>query len=432
MALVTYDGVTLPYAFLTEFLQEPVADDVGGVDRCLTRVTMTAQTIIHFAYLRMLASSLMDGNNPLTRNPADIMNAIRDKLLGYRKRWSVKINEVEQVPAIQDGNAGVVDAQNGPMPQFCNVTDLTDSSYLMTYKVVGHYWENPQIGTSSLSTNPGPGGSGLVTNKRGASVLFNRWSETVDINGLNYSTRVREGKYKIRSDNANGEIADALRDRMAVVGIPQGFLRDGSSYAVTPDGLAISYRVTDKEVFKMPPAPALKATGTYYETTTNYGYKRFGGVRLSLEGGKTTDQAKLLETAVGVASSKLVIAGALLNAQTGGFAFLDHSMIEVDMYENRVSVDMRCLMKPGGGGGNGLVGSRFTGVNMRFGKMTFTPQSDGVSYKPSYPIRGTADLPLLKAAAYYDPSILGTVVDPSTNQLSRGLQPGQAGKTLES
>src|SRR5690606_15107838 len=114
--------------------------------------------------------------------------------------------------------------------------------------------------------------------------------EIIEIDDRNYSRRTREGKYRIRSDNFQGQIADQFRRDLAVVSIPNGFLRKSAKYTQTPDGLGLEYHIVDEEVYKPPPAPAFKAQGSYTEEVTRGGVNRYCEVNVRLEGDKITDQ----------------------------------------------------------------------------------------------------------------------------------------------
>lgn len=294
----------------------------------------------------------------------------------------------------------------------------------------------------------------LRNNLSSNSVLSNRWTETVDIDRHCYTRRTREGKYVIRSDNELGRVADYFRFSMAQLGIPQGFVRESSRYTVDPSGLAIRYQMVDAEQFKMPPVPAMEADGTYLESTTNNGAVRWGEVEVTLKGAKGTSQPLLIDRAVSIAASKLIINGAVLvgnnqaGNQGGSFAKLERSAIKVDMYNNVVQVAMRSMMQPrsrarfnGVAGYAGFiealpiegVGFNPEGIvqvpgqaqiqafaQQAFGAMTHTPFSGpGDQNPPNYPLRGSAGL-LLLAAAYWDPSIPNLQVNPQTGSVAAG------------
>ncbi len=430
MSVVSYGGVTLPYSSTTEFNQK-ASYDKSDTDRMYTHFEIIVSCVINLDYVNLL----LPGINPtLLANPAGIMNVIRGKLLKPRQQLSMKFNGVELIPQPPEGNVGTVDAKNGPHPQYCNIYNLTNTTFLMSYHIVADYWENVDP-TRLLPSDSGD----VLANQPGNDVLSNRWTETMDIDGENFSTKTREGRFTIRSDNANANVADALRDQMVVVSCPNGFLRVSSQYTITPDGLSIAYKVVDREQFKMPPVgfgetkPFARAEGEYIETVTKAGGLRFGMCRVRLWGDKQTDQADLVSAALGIAVSKIqinsvgtkvAITPKDIKPNFKGI-LIKHDLL-VDLYKNMVECRVYCQ----------LTGyqARIEGLTGYKGPVTFTPFSDGFNENqnpPNYLPYGTADL-LIQAAAYFDPDLKNNVIDQTTGQMKQGLEPGQAGRNKES
>jgi hypothetical protein len=432
MSVVQYNTVTLPYAETIDFRQSAVYDDQGGVDRYLTKFDITVQSVLNVNYVRLLSPNL---NAAGVESAADIMVAIRTLLMRPRRTFSMSFNGSQLLPAIQDGITGTVDAKNGPQPQSCNLHQLTNTTFLLTYRIIAHYWEVPE-GT------PGSGGGG---NAPGGDVLFNRWAETVDIDFKNRTTKTRQGKVVIRSDNVDGLTPDHFRSQMCVVGVPDGFLRESSQYSVTPDGLAIEYRVIDKEYFKPPPhdgvVGAFKADGEYLETSTNLGAVRFGQSRVHLIGDNITNQTDLANLAIAVGMSKLNVRGATLDPMNGSLKQIVQASLRMDMWENEVEFVVRGMFQGADRAIQGI--AAFVGLS------SDTPGSDDTAFQPNYFDRGTAGV-LLQAAAYYDPALKNAGLgagEPWANtnplspnntsanshtQLNTGGQlPGTAGKNKE-
>jgi hypothetical protein len=418
MSILSYNSVTLPYALTTQFRQEAIPDE-SDTDWMCSRFDVLVQSIVHSSQLALLAPDIAASGQT---NPANIMRVVYSRLMERRKQLSMTFNGQELIPQAQHFNennalTGTVDAQNGPKPQYCGIVQLNSNTWIITYHVIAHYWENNTI-------NP----NGTPTNFRSNNVLNNRWSETVDIDGRGMSKTVRDGKFQIRSDNASGLRVDELRPVMAMLGVPPGFLRSSSRYTVTPDGLALQYQVADYEVYKKPPAPAFEAEGQYFETLTNGGAMRHGEVFLKLRGSKTTNEADLVRTAIAVAASKVFVNGATLfpgaNTPENRRGFLEAGVLGVNLYENECQVRLRVRMPPANNRVQGLAGVRSSFV--------FTPGSDipggggSVEYTPPYLLRGSAGT-LLRAAAYFDPNLVNMVANAATGQLSEGTEPGTGG-----
>lgn len=417
MPEVSYDGIVLPYCKTTQYSQDTVYAD--NTDAMRTDITLSVETYFTSEYLLLLSPTTVGR----TESPATIMQIIRSRLLTPRKQLEIKCAGVSILPAMPVGNRSPVDIASGPQPQHCNVMQMNNSTFIVTWSVKASYWENTRV----IEDEDDGGPFVAVRNRQGNGVISCRWSETQDIDNCLYTTLIREGKYVIRTDNSEQWVADQFRERFAILGVPFGFLRESSHYTVSPDGLTLSFRITDKEVFKMPPTPAYEARGTYTEQTMKYGAQRFGEIRLSLKGAKTSDQGKMILAALGIMSNKLQANGVQKNLAAVGNRPARSSVIEfcnlsVGMYDNTVEVYARARMlqakrfanpedaKKGDG--------KYWGWNAA--ALAFTPGSDeaDVQRPPQYPIGGTAGPPgnriLLVAASYYDPSLRTTTVDQVT------------------
>lgn len=418
MSQIIYNGITIPYAFHTYFQQEVVYDDMGGTDWTCTKFDIEIQAVINSDYANMIYPAL----EGITDNPAVFMKAIRTALLRPRRQLQVTFNGVDLIPAAT-GGPGTVDVKNGPQPKHCNITQLTNTTFLVTYRIVAHYWENNSV--DPFANDP----PDIVTNAAGNSILFNRWTESVEIDGLGYTKRIREGKFVIRSDNQGSLIADQLRSQMAVVGVPAGFLRESARYTVSADGLAIMYNIVDQEVFKNPPFPAFKATGTYTETSPLNGVMRILECQLRLEGPKNVPQAQLVSRAIAIVMSKIGEQSQILNPLSPSETIPIHQGVRVGMYENWVEVTVRVKVP--------VTQERTNNINFNLARMVYTPGSDASfaggpgAPTPAYSDRGTG-VQLIQAAAYYDPNIVAAVLDKTTGQLNPpGLEVGQAGANQE-
>lgn len=413
MSQLTYSGVTLPYPLTVAFEQSAQYDEMGGEDTdwYCTRVDITVQSIIHADYIGDIAPDLANIND-LT--PVQIMQVIRSRLLKPRQRLSFTFNGNELIPQLQDGNQGTVDAKNGPLPQSCNLQQLTNTSFLLSYHIIGHYWENIRI-------SPGQD-DGIVINQKAYPALYNRWTETVEIDNRNYSKRTREGKYVIRSDNQDGKVADMYRNNLAVLGVPDGFLRTSSAYTISSDGLSLSYRIVDDEVYRKPPSPAFTATGTYRENSVNNGAVRYAEASYTLTGDKGTNQDRLLQVALGMCTAKV-------GKAAGGISkiiVLESVDIAAEMYENSVSASIRAMIPAGNR--VALVGE---GRKVPIAYDGFSAPAEGgfdnPNYFPGYLDRGSAGL-LVQAAAYWDANVGAVLVHKNDTFTSLGVTTGKDAK----
>lgn len=459
MSLVSYNSIYLPYSQATTFEQDVVYNQ--DVDWYLTKYSITVQCLINGAYIAEISSRIAAD----TTNPARIMQIIRNKLMQPRKLLSYQVGGVEMIPQrLRDNmNAtiqpGTVDAQNGPKPISCTYISLTNTTFLLQFAIEAHYWENND---PTRIANP------LNKNLKSNPVLFNRWTESVDFDQSLYCTRTREGKYVIRSDNAEGGSADFFRASMASLALTPGCMRTVSRYKISPDGLGIDYTIVDKEVFRRPPPPAYEASGEYAESVAdNGGLRRFCVATVRLRGSRTGQrqavtpnpnpkavlnpplitnptnaieaQMQLFSVAVAIVSRKLRINGvAFPSIGNKNGTVLEGGYFKTDMYKNEVECMLKVSANPRTRGDPRDVRMEgWPAISFARG-ITATPFSDGLDYTPILPIRGTLPIAapglMLQTARYYDPNIASMVMNASTGQLTPnppGTTIGTAGKTLE-
>lgn len=434
MGVLTYNGVTLPYPLTTRFDQAAVMDD-SKTDFMATKYDILQQCVINLDYLDTIAPELVNPEN--NNNAAAVMNAIRKKLLTPRRALSYNVNGVEMIPSITGGVSlnttsativGTVDALNGPQPQSCNVTLLTNVTFLVTYHIIAHYWENVQSVDPHLN----------ILYATGNNVLSNRWEESISYDNCMVATKHRAGKIVIRSDNVDGKIVDEVRESMAVVAVPAGFIRVSAEYKVDTSGLIMTYSITDKQVYKMPPPPAYEASGKYTETLVKNGAVKYGDFHIRLKGCNNAQfctQDQLITVALAMATQKLAIRGFAeipqppppsaaeiivtdfynwwngtqvdINSLNNNgkiperFSILHRAVLSVDLFENVIDLAITCRFSKDKSRSQGIAGFQNAG-----GTMTWTPYSS-IKAAPFYTSRGTDSI-LLQAARYYDPSLRNT------------------------
>lgn len=402
MSTFRYGSITLPYARVHTFAQQSISDP-SGTDWMLLSLDMTVTAVINTNYASLVG---VTGSNA-----ADMMKNMRTQLLKRRQQIQYTFNGVDIIPPKPTGNLGNVDANNGPVPQYCHCTLLTDDTFMVDYRIQANYWED---------VNATPANN----------VLSNRWSERVSIDKHNYSTFTRNGTYVIRSDNPAGMSAEGVtgatssaggfREQYATLGIRPGCIRQHADYTVDPTGLRMSYNISDKEVFLLPPEPAFEATGTYTETSpgkTNA--KRHVHCQLTMWGSKTTEVAALVRTAVLACSSKIRAGAAARQAQV----VLTNGSVQMGMWENRVSVSMHGILYVTQNQGAYPIFGGMAGIN--YNTLMDTISTRGAN-PPPHAIRGTAGI-VLRPAVYFDPSLKQTLLS-TTGQMTPGKVPGTVGK----
>lgn len=401
MSVVSYNGITLPLANITQFSQESVYED-SNTDRTYTKFEISIQTLININYLSAMAS-YFDG---FQAEPAQIMPFIRQELLRPRRDLSVKFNGNELIPQKQPGNIGSSDSKNGPIPKRCIITELTNTTFLLTYSIEAHYYDN-------LVRLPG---GAATENRKSNNIVYNRWTETVDIDDRNYTTRTRIGKYAIRSENASRVTADAVRQQMCTLSLPLGFLRKSQQYSISPDGLTISYTIVDGEIYKNPEPPAFRAKATYNESISKMGANRYLGFDILLEGSRNTSQEALIAAAVIKASKVILLRGQQITGETFGLtgAILMGAQMQVGIYENTVRFVMTVMIPQ--------KKQRINQITGFVAKIAGATLDANVLNIPVFRMRGTASL-ILDAANYYDQRSATATITEKATQVPPGDNP---------
>lgn len=436
--------------------------DDSGTDWQYTRIAITLQAVLNQDFFQTIDSTLMNG----AVAKGDLVQGtrwIRKRLLEPRKRLQVQISGQDLIPARQDKDAGnlnrTVDAKHGPQPRRCVINQLTEKTFLITYEIEAHYWENFSNADDAINS----------INKAGNAVVSCRWSETQEIDQRNFSKRVREGTIVIRSDNVDRQTIDNYRQDFAVVGIPFGFVRKRASYTVDPSGLKMRFHLEDQEVYLLPPYPAFEASGWYMETLSRMGAKKWAECQVELRGKKPSEakegKSKLVELALAIAMTKMkgargedvirIIPGgdhAVLGT-VAGFAFpavgpflggvigkeikkqdkrvleppnfiLENAWVRTDLYDNVVTANLRYMLEPP------LSYAKANGVEAFNIPVISDPplgSEVGVGDSPAVTSYGNPDVDLiLRAAAYFDPS-LQQKLDASLGQLNPTIPHGSPG-----
>lgn len=413
MAVLTYNGVSLPYCHVQRCSLDAVQDDTS-TDKLVTKFDIMAQSIITPDMLDMVAPDFY----ATTTSTAQVMALIQENLLKPRKKLSFQFDSIEFIPQ-PAGVRGFVDACNGPFPQTCELVQMDENAWLISYHVIANYVVNYEATT--------PSGALRLTNSIGNVVLSNKWEERVDMDQSMYSTRTRMGRCIIRSDNDAGLLADEVRSQMCVVSVPAGFLRKRSDYKVSPDGLRLAYTTVDYEVFRLPPAPAYEAEGDFYEQSSRFDGKRILQCRVALRAAKSVPQSKLASTAVGMVMNRLNQAGQPIGDNNVFGVVLLGAGIRYKLFDNSVECWAQTF-KPTTNQpllrGKGLLPGQQTTAfqaidNPSFGRGPPLQQ-------PRYFDRGSAGL-LLRAASYWDPNLVFANMGPAVEYATSNPQTPVAG-----
>lgn len=310
MSRLIYNGVELSYIRTQSVEFSPKYDDTG-VDYLWTEVNLSVEAVFN---------TLLLPANP-GETPAQTMVRVRGLLESPRKQLQFFVGNDLLV-----NSAGGRDVANGPLPAPVSITQIGGSaSFLVTYKITTFIAECP-------------------AGQAPPDYQSHRWKETVKIDENFYTRKIRTGKVHTRSDiNSN---ADALRG-LIIPAIDTGFKVTEIEVTLQEDGLALMYSWTEQEVFLQPPNPSSKAEGDYIESTsTPGGAVRFAESRIKLEGPKTADKGQLLAQAILIALTTISPDEPIATSSNlNGNAFLRSASVKTNLYENKVEVSLKCMIK---------------------------------------------------------------------------------------
>jgi hypothetical protein len=139
---------------------------------------------------------------------------------------------------------------------------------------------------------------------------------------------------------------DALR---AIVTPPinDGFQRGNARYTLSEDGLKLSYEFEDRQVYLLPPDPALKASGKVFVATGTgqAAAQRYFQCTLRLEGSPETKKSDMVEIAITIALNLAAGAGGVTQSTNGQFTW--QGGIGADLFDNAIELNLRAQLKPG-------------------------------------------------------------------------------------
>jgi hypothetical protein len=262
MSVLFYNGVRLDL-IQTQALDQSVVYDPSNTDYLYTKIRLRVQGIINNTI------------SPATsgETPNQTMVRIRKCLLAPRQQlyYGTAGYDPSQPFASQVQNLLIVapvagfnvDSNNGPKPISCSITLITVVTYVVTYEIEVALYECCQSAALPY--------------------VSNRWTETHDLDTEGYLTRKIDGQVIFNSQYVNAKtqpgstgspIADNWRLLIAPpsIAVTPGYIRQSSSFAVTPDGLQLRYTITDKQQYAM-----IANFITRWEGTRRIEFKAGGG-----------------------------------------------------------------------------------------------------------------------------------------------------------
>jgi hypothetical protein len=317
MSYFSYNGIELPFV-RTMSLDQQAVYDPSNTDQLYNKLTLN----LRFFFTTLPSSATVGTRLPMLpgESPGDAMRRIRHELLVPRRNLVYRIGTGKPlVECRADGNGLALDAKNGPHPLYCRVSEVGGESFYVDYALETHQVE---------------------CDKNKLPYLSFRYSQSHVIDVRRFSTVRTNGKLIVRSDLRQSP--DALRAVVAPPLLP-GFERSESDYLLTPDGLELDFGFIDRELYNLPPFPAMKHGGKFLETTMN-GALKYGTINYWLEGDKDTPKGDLVLLAFEVASSRLLAARPKKLAN--GLVHIKSATVSENLADNHVEVQMTAMLDP--------------------------------------------------------------------------------------
>jgi len=253
---------------------------------------------------------------PFTTNSMTLQQ-YRTRLLEPRQSLTVYVNSEKclEIPAINpfgsgagphgsdDYYRGPGDAKQGPTPKVVKVMEWTGATLMVEFVVEA--WEYPCAVDTGNPTYAD-------------AIIYNRWTQTQDIDADGFSTMTSRGQLKVRTDIM--PMADNMRSiPLPIITIRLGFTRDSQKYEISADGSTLTWEVVDKEQYRAagrvkfqngsdPGQNITSWTGSWTEEgsiETGLGFVTTGTLQVYCRGEQNTDKDHLLLFCSRVANTRL-------------------------------------------------------------------------------------------------------------------------------
>lgn len=402
MSAYVYNSVPLQYVKTTSFELEPWLDP-----------TNTDQ--MGYKFTCRLRGFLSLSEITFSQESASILAQIKNRLEAVRKplRYAINPTTIIDIPGGLDDNLG-------PIPLPCRVTEATSGAFWVETGFVVHLVQCDGYCGTGAGRSP---------------VVSLRWSQTETFDEAWYSRLATKGKLIVRSSLLQS--ADNFRP-LATPPLLPDYRRTSAKYTLSPNGLELEFEFDDKEEDRLPPFPAVKASGVYVVNLEPPGVNRIGTVQLQLEGPKGSGRRNLMFKAISMAYSKLA-SDNLLAGGTPTTPPIWWGQFDEDLFNNRVSVRMSAKMAPirGRGATEGFPAGIPDAARAATIPLPVMPSAgvntDGLqSGKPGLGPPDRSRLAGLLTAAFRDPCACAAAAAPSPPVMARTmLRPQAAGGATE-
>jgi hypothetical protein len=300
--VVEYGDLKISNCLTKEFRQEPVFDD-SGTDLMFWKFTVRVVGYTHnnggwndtFLFLRPVPSVTSPDNPDAGAAKAHVMQRVR---LAPRKTFVMRTGVTSANPdgkvllsasphPARSSDLSNLDVNNGPRATVMDITQITGDNIFRV---------EAEFEVCKVECDDEGRAAGNTT-----GVLSNRWSSVDDIDENWYTVRTHQGRLRMASANYSPHDFRNL----VVPGIPKGMKRARMTFVASPDGLALDYTITDREVAFSAPAPATSWSVRHTETTGDM-ILGSASIEIELTGDRWVDKKQLIVLGLQIIDAKLI------------------------------------------------------------------------------------------------------------------------------
>lgn len=319
---ITYNGVVIEDVLTQEISQTIEYDSAGGVDPIYVKTIVTARVTFH------LVSGAGLGLAVGTELAGGVASALR-LLAMPRRRFTMTIGgntliDMQAGATVPEFGTGPLqgpgtDMNNGPKPTL--KLDTIAGAQVAT----GTFTVEMAV---PLITSEG----NLIATKDGVSNLRFWMQDEFDVNW--FTTRTYHGRIRV----ANKTIIPMVKRNLVIPPLQDGFRRKSQSFTEDPNGLEMTFAITDEEVYRAAPFPATSWSGNH-RVSTPYAGGAIAESELTvrLEGAHDTPQTKLIQLAVAIMDQKLNFFQDVTNTEKKNSILL-FAAIDAPLHENKVTL----------------------------------------------------------------------------------------------
>jgi len=265
ITIAEYNGIRL-HNVQIQSLQQSVEYDASQTDQLFVRTRLTIRGTV-------FRGTIKEPTRPHIETaglPVPLHELSAREITAYlsqpRKRFRLVVKDdkreetlydVQPATEVEDDHTTATDVDRGPKPLAVNVVNFAKWGYEIDFEIelATQYRTNP----SEIFDPQG----------RGDWALNNRWSVSEALDENFFMTRTYQGTIRLSQAVPNYQFAARW---LAFPQLEPGFKRESCEYTVSPDGLTVQYRITDRQQAHAPPWPCTRMEVSHSESLSKFGY----------------------------------------------------------------------------------------------------------------------------------------------------------------